>query len=598
MFDQIAIIGIIISVLILFLWGKWRYDIVALMALGACSLFGLVPIDQIFSGFGHPATVTVAIVLILSYGLTKSGVVEKIAKAIEPISSIPSLHIAALIFIAAFLSMFMNNVGALALLMPVAIQSTLKAGRSPATVLMPLSFGSILGGLVTLIGTPPNIIISSYREEITGEPFRMFDFAPAGGIITLAGLLFLVLIGWRLVKVRKTNSGKDGLFDIADYLFEVKITKKSYLTGMMDSELEKILHKNNINLVSLINKRQKYTIVPKSYKFNVGDVLLLESSQKDIDKFASQYHLSLLSADNARDEILHSKETVTMEVVVSPDSKIDGRTVENIRFKSHLGINLLAVSRQGMSYSQRLRKFRFKTGDVILIHGEEEAVESAVTKIGCYPLAKRQLGFGKRKLAIPAILIFITSIFLGVTGLVPIQIALGMGVIAMAVSNIIPVRELYNGVDWPVIVLLGAMIPVGSALESSGATRIISGSLLDIAYGYSPALILALVLVITMTLSDILNNATTAILMAPIAKNIALGLGASIDPFLMAVAIGASCAFLTPIGHQNNALVLGPGGYHFSDYWRVGLWLEILIVLIAVPTIMYVWPLYSYNFNY
>ena len=350
--------------------------------------------------------------------------------------------------------------------------------------------------------------------------------------------------------------------------------------------------------MEVFNKRQKYTIVPKSYKFNVGDVLLLESSQKDIDKFASQYHLSLLSADNARDEILHSKETVTMEVVVSPDSKIDGRTVENIRFKSHLGINLLAVSRQGMSYSQRLRKFRFKTGDVILIHGEEEAVESAVTKIGCYPLAKRQLGFGKRKLAIPAILIFITSIFLGVTGLVPIQIALGMGVIAMAVSNIIPVRELYNGVDWPVIVLLGAMIPVGSALESSGATRIISGSLLDIAYGYSPALILALVLVITMTLSDILNNATTAILMAPIAKNIALGLGASIDPFLMAVAIGASCAFLTPIGHQNNALVLGPGGYHFSDYWRVGLWLEILIVLIAVPTIMYVWPLYSYNFNY
>ncbi len=547
MFDQIAITIIIISVLFLFIWGRWRYDIVALMALGACALCGLVPVDDIFSGFGHPATITVAIVLILSYGLTKSGVIERIAKIIDPISSIPSLHIAALIFIAAFLSMFMNNVGALALLMPVAIQSTLKAGRSPATVLMPLSFGSILGGLVTLIGTPPNIIIASYREEIIGESFDMFDFAPAGGMITLAGLLFLVFIGWRLVKVRKSSSKEEGLFDIADYLFEVKITKKSYLVGMMDGELEKILHKNNINLISLINKRQKYTIVPKSYKFNEGDILVLESSQKDIDKFASQYNLSLLSAENARDAILHSKDTITMEVVVSPDSKVDGRTVENIRFKSHLGVNLLAVSRQGMSYSQRLRKFRFKTGDVILIHGEEDSVEQAVSKIGCYPLAKRQLGFGKRKLAIPAVFIFIASLALGVSEIIPIQVALGMGVVAMALANIIPVRELYNGVDWPVIVLLGAMIPVGSALESSGATRVISNFLLDISYGYSPAFMIAAILIITMTLSDILNNATTAILMAPIAKNIALGIGASIDPFLMAVAIGASCAFLTQL---------------------------------------------------
>ena len=593
MFDQVAILTIIITTLFLFIWGKLRYDIVALIALGSCALLGLIPSDQVFSGFGHPATITVAIVLILSYGLTRSGVIEKVAKIIDPISSVPSLHITALIFIAAFLSMFMNNVGALALLMPVAIQSTLKAGRSPATVLMPLSFGSILGGLVTLIGTPPNIIISSYRQEVSGESFKMFDFAPVGGLVALVGILFLVLIGWRLVKVRKSNSGNDSLFDISDYLFEVKIPQDSYLVGMLDIELEKILQKNNINLISLISKKKKYTIVPPKYKFVAGDLLLIESSQSDIDKFVSKYGLSLLSADNARDEILHSKDTITMEVVVSPDSKVYGRTVEQVKFKSYLGVNLLAVSRQGMSYSQRLRKFKFKTGDVILIHGEEDAVEEAISKIGCYPLAKRQLGFGKRKLALPAISIFIFSLALGVTGLLPIQIALGMGVIAMALKNIIPTRELYNGVDWPVIVLLGAMIPVGSALESTGTTQLIADSLLHIAQGYSPIFILAAILIITMTLSDILNNAATAILMAPIAKNIAIGLGANIDPFLIAVALGASCAFLTPIGHQNNALVLGPGGYHFSDYWRVGLWLEILIVIVSVPIIAYVWPLYT-----
>jgi di/tricarboxylate transporter len=360
--------------------------------------------------------------------------------------------------------------------------------------------------------------------------------------------------------------------------------------GSSIRELEGSLNEYNINLVSLIHKKQKYSVAPKKHKLVSNDLLLLEGSQEDIDKLVSKHAMHLVGADSAREAILHSADTVVMEVVVPPNSRMEGRSVEQIRFKHYLGINLLAVSRQGRPFRGRLRRFTFKGGDVLLLHGEKEDVEEAITKLSCYPLAERKLDFGKRKFAIPALLIFITAIALAAFDILPIPVTLGCAVVAMVIGNIIPVRELYDGVDWPVVVLLGAMIPIGEALENTGATKLLADNLLLLSGGASLVVLLALVLVITMTLSDILNNAATAILMAPIAKNISEAVGVGPDPFLMAVAIGASCAFLTPIGHQNNALVLGPGGYQFGDYWRMGLPLEVLIVLVAIPMILIVWP--------
>ncbi len=589
--SQLAIIVILSAVLILFVWGKWRYDVVAMMALFASVIAGVVPADRVFEGFGHPATLTVAIVLILSYGLTKSGAVEGVTSLVEPLSDRPSLHIAALIFIAAFLSMFMNNVGALALLMPVAIHSTVSAGRSPSTVLMPLSFGSILGGLVTLIGTPPNIIIASYRAQVAGTPYNMFDFAPVGGAIAAAGILFMAIIGWRLVPVRRTNAGTS-LFEIDSYFFEVKVAKDSAVVGKTVKELEDMIHGFDITLAGLTHKKQYYPVPPKRHLLAASDVCVLEGSQEDIDKFVSEHKVVLLNVDNAK-QALQRKDTITMEVVVAPGSAIEGKTVQKIRFRANYGLNLLAVSHEGKSKQGRLRHVQVSAGDVLLIHGEKDDIEEAITKMGCFPLARRGIDFGKRKHGFTALGIFAFAIALAGFGVLPIQISLGGAVVAMAIMNIIPVRELYDGVDWPVIVLLGAMIPVGGALESTGATQLIAKGLLSVAGDAHMVVILVAVLVITMTLSDILNNAATAILMAPIAKTIAQTSGVSPDPFLMAVAVGASCAFLTPIGHQNNALVMGPGGYKFGDYWRVGLPLEVIIVAVAVPIILIVWPLHT-----
>jgi len=588
-FEQTAILAIMGMVLVLFIWGKFRYDLVALLALFGAAICGLIPNDEVFSGFGHPATITVAIVLILSYGLTKSGAVEGITSLIEPIAKIPSLHIAALIFIAAFLSMFMNNVGALALLMPVAISSTLKAERVPATVLMPLSFGSILGGLVTLIGTPPNIIIASYRKEVTGEAFTMFDFAPVGGAVAFAGILFITFIGWRFVAVRKTSAGQD-LFDIEGYIFKIKISKDSKFLNKQAGEVNKILKEYNVRLLSLMHKQQRYPLVPKEHKFLASDLILVEGSHEDIDRAVSDFKLKLIGADDIRKEVENSKNTKVLEAVVTPGSYLEGRLASNVKFKQSYDVNLLAISRSGKSYKSWLKDFRFQSGDVVLLHGDGEEVDDAITKLNCFPLAKRDLDFGKRKYAIPALLIFIAAILVAVTGLTTLQVALGGAVIIYALFNIVPIKEFYNGVDWPVIVLLGAMIPVGNALESTGSTKLLADLLLDLSGGASLVVVLTLILVITMTLSDILNNAATAILMAPIAKNIAETSGVSADPFLMAVAVGASCAFLTPIGHQNNALVLGPGGYRFGDYWKIGLPLEIIIVAVSIPMILLIWP--------
>lgn len=554
------------------------------------TIFRLVPEAELFSGFGNPATITVVMVLIVSFCLTKSGAVGFIADAIEPISGIPYLHIAVLMFLAAFLSMFINNVGALALLMPIAIQSTTKAGRPPATVLMPLSFGSILGGLVTLIGTPPNILIANYRQQMTGETFSMFDFAPVGGGIAVCGIFFMLFIGWKLVKVRKQTAGLE-LFDVEKCLFELKVAEDSSFVDRRAGELKDSLAEKKLALLSMVHRREKLPLVYTRQMISANDLLMVQGSHDDIEEFANAHKLLMVSAENAQQAILHDEDSQAAEVVVTPGSPIVGRTPSQIRFNRKYSVNLLAASRSGTPHRDRLRDFEFEVGDVLLLHGSEDDIQDAIIKLNCYPLASRVLGLGKDKKAIPAPLVFILAMTTAALGFTSIQLALGMATVAMVLLNVVPVREFYDGVDWAVVVLLGAMIPLGTALETTGTTTLLVNGILAVAGDLSPVFLIAMILIITMSVSDILNNAATAILMAPIVFNIALSLDLNPDAFLMAVAVVASCAFLTPIGHQNNALIMGPGGYKFGDYWRMGLPLEIIIVVVALHLLLLVWPL-------
>ena len=594
--DQITIFLILGALLAVLISGRWRYDVAAFAALMASVASGVVPATEAFSGFGHPATVTVAAVLIMSRALTGSGATDWIARAVATLSARPTTHVGALASVAAGLSAFMNNVGTLGLLMPVALQSAARAKRAAAVLLMPLSFGSILGGLITLIGTPPNIIIAAYRGEVTGEPFRMFDFAPVGAVTALAGVAFVAFIGWRLVPAgKRAGTTVEDIMAIDDYLAEVRIPDDSDLVGQSLADLEGKTDDIDAQVLGLVRDGHRFIASPRRRRLKAGDLLAIEAGPKELDRFVAALGLELTDASGRAEGpdaggVLGSKAEL-MEAVVAPRSRLEGRTTQALRLPRRFGVHLLGVSRQGKPHRGRLRSFRFRVGDVLLLHGEPDHLPDAVSRLGCLPLAERAIPFGRRGHAGPQIAIFAAAIALASFGVLPIPIALGLAVTVMVASNLIAVRDLYEGVDWPVIVLLGALIPVGGALQSSGATDLIATAILMATAGLPPAAVLLLVMVVTMTLSDVLNNAATAVVMAPIGVGLAERLGTATDPFLMAVAVGASCAFLTPIGHQNNALVMGPGGYAFGDYWRMGLPLEVLIVAVSVPMILIVWPL-------
>ncbi|MFQ6016677.1 MAG: SLC13 family permease [Kiloniellaceae bacterium] len=590
--DQFTVFAILGALFVLLAWGRWRFDVVAFLALLVAVVAGVVPTGGAFAGFGHPATVTVAAVLILSRALTVSGATDWIAKAVDPAAGRPSTHIGTLSGLGAVMSSFMNNVGTLGLLMPVALQSAAKAKRSAATILMPLSFGSILGGLVTLIGTPPNIIVATYRGEVTGDAFGMFDFTPVGLSVALAGVAFIARIGWRRVpQAAPSRATAVELFDIDNYVTEAKVPKQSAAIGKTLREVEELTKEIDALVVELIRGKRHYRAAAGAEPLQAGDVLVIEAGPEEIDKFISALGLELVGSRGDRASPLASEDGALIEAVVTPRSRLEGRTVQSQRLLSHHGFTLLAVARQGTPYRGRLKTFRFRVGDVLLLHGETERIPEAIAAFGCLPLAERGLSLGQRGRAPVLIAIFAAAIAVATLDLLPIQIALGLAVIAMVLTNLLPLRELYEGVDWPVIILLGSLIPVGGALEATGATGVLAGAILELTAGGSAVLVLALLMIVTMTLSDILNNAATAVVMAPIGLGIAERLGADPDAFLMAVAVGASCAFLTPIGHQNNALIMGPGGYRFGDYWRLGLPLEALIVAVSLPIILIVWPL-------
>ncbi len=591
-YDQIVVFAILGGLLVSFVWGFWRYDLVAFAGLLAAVALGVVPVDEAFLGFGHPAVITVAAVLIVSRGLANSGAIDRLVNTVAPAAGNTTTHVLALAGLAAVLSAFMNNVGALALLLPVALQSASAAGRSPATVLMPLSFGSILGGLMTLIGTPPNIIVATYRQGVTGESFGMFDFTPVGSVVAVLGIAFLALVGWRLIpRERSARKAPEDLFEIAGYVTEARVPKDCKAVGMGVREIEKTVGEDEFAVIGLVRGKRRIFAAARRETVEAGDVLIVEAEPDGIDKLVASLGVELVGGDAFESSGLRSDDVSLMEAVVTAKSRMVGRSARSLRLRSRHEVNLVAISRQGRPLHDRLMAIPFRGGDVVLLQGDTEALPDVVAALGCLPLARRGLQLGKRGHAGLAVGIFATAIGAAAIGLVPLLLALALAVTAIVALNIVPVREAYDAVDWPVIVLLGALIPVGGALESTGATGLIAAAILNIASGASPVTILVLLIVVTMTLSDIMNNAATAVVMAPVAYGLAQQLGVNPDAFLMGVAVGASCAFLTPIGHQNNMLVMGPGGYRFGDYWRMGLPLEVLIVAVATPLILWTWPL-------
>ncbi|WP_454288777.1 SLC13 family permease [Rhizobium arsenicireducens] len=617
-YPQMLVFAILAATMALFLWGRFRHDIVALMALMACVVAGLIPAADAFAGFGHPAVITVACVLVLSQGLQNTGAVDRLARAVLPRETGRLASMAALMGLGALLSGFMNNVGAMALLMPIAVQLSKRLGLAPGQALMPLAFGTILGGMTTLIGTPPNLIVSDFREEAGLGHFAMFDFAPVGVAVALVGVAFVAAIGWRLVPARK--SAANGGFETGSYLTEVRVPEASKAAGLTLRAFEREIEDSGAQVVGLVRNEVRMIAPHGGRRIRAGDILVLEADVDALAEALSVFGIKLeeqVSSSEEKDKKegtpakepsqaartdggregkaeespKRDEDIVLRELAVLPGSTIVGRSASDLRLRTRYGLNLLAVSHEGHPPKARLRTLKLNSGDLLLMEGPAEVMTDFISDTGCVPLGERELRIPDKRMAIIAGAIMLGSVGIVTLGLLPAPVAFTLGVIVSMLLRTVPPRQVYTAIDWPVIVLLAALIPVAGAMQVTGAADVLARFLVETVAQGNAVAALAVVLVTTMFLSDVMNNAATAAVLCPIAIGIAGALGVNPDSFLMAVAIGASCAFLTPIGHQNNTLILGPGGFGFGDYWKLGLPLEVLVAAVSIPLLLIVWPL-------
>ena len=588
MVEQVIVFATIAMALALFAWGRIRYDAVALLALLVVTLTGVVPAERAFLGFGHPAVITVAAVLVISRCLISAGLIDIITRLLAGVGETRSRQIPTLTGVVTAISSLMNNIGSLAMLMPVALRLARQSRYSPSLILMPLAFGSLLGGLVTMIGTPPNILIATYRAQLWGEPFGMFDFTPVGLGVALAGFAFIALIGWRLVPERRGQLSREALFEIKAYTTELRVPKTSPLVGLHLRDLH-LTPDVDVTIAGLVRAGRFRPVFSSLEVLREGDVLVVEADPHALKGFVDETRLELAGSKKLGEEALGSDEVSLAEAVVTPNSRMVGRTVKEVNLRRRYGINLLAVARHGQRLKRRLDKVRFQAGDVLLLQGMSGSMPETLRTLDVLPLAERELRLGQPRKVALGLTLFGAAIAASAAGVLPVQVAFVAAALAMVLTGLLSPRQAYEGIDWSIIVLLGAFIPVGEALETTGGAHLLASGLLYLAGEMAISGALALLLAATMLLSNIINNAAAALLMAPIGVGMAAGLEVSSDAFLMAVAIGASCAFLTPIGHQSNTLVLGPGGYRFADYWRLGLPLSLLVALVAVPLLMLVW---------
>jgi di/tricarboxylate transporter len=612
--DQILLFALFAGVLGMLLWGRFRHDLVAAVGLLCGVILGLVPEESAFSGFSNPAVMIVALVLIASRAFENSGALGLLAKIAASDKRPVGAHIAIIGGLAAALSAVINNVAALAMLMPIDVQAARKAGRPPGQTLMPLAFATILGGMVTLIGTPPNIIASAIREQQLGAPYSMFDFTPVGAVVAVCGVLFVALVGWRLVPHRQDRPAE---LDPASFVAELQVPEDSKFAGRVGVELNDKAEEADVLLVGLIRDGKSHRRSIRARTIRAGDLVVVEGSTEAIAAFIKATNLQKAEQDEANEADSGEKdqsssagkttdgdaegnedegEPVTrgpeiIEAVVRSDSYLVGRSAASISMRPRLGITLLGIARAGSISREQISERVIAAGDELLITGRAAGSPEILDQLGLIAVNRVSVaGFNPQNAAL-AVGLFAGAIAVATAGYLSFTVAIAIAVAAYGAFGLVPAREFYSQIEWSVVVMLACLLPLGVAFEQVGGTALIANSIAELTQGHSPVVALVAIMIVTMTLSDVLNNVATMVITGPIAIDLAQRLGVNPDTFLMGVAITASCAFLTPIGHKNNTLIMGPGGFSFSDYWPMGLPLELIVLAVSVPMLLLVWPL-------
>ncbi len=604
-FDQGLVYAIIAATLVLLTLQFWRYDLVALIGMLLLVLSGTISVDQAFEGFGHPAVVTIAAVLVVSRGLQHTGVTELIAKWTLKAGNRLAPQLVVLCGMVVISSAFMNNIAALAILIPVAVRMARRTGHPTSLYLLPMAFSSHFGGLITLIGTPTNLIVSSLRYDYTGVRFGMFEFAPVGLAISIIGVAFIAVLGWKFIPRERQGLSVEDI-SMADYIAEMTVPESSPLAGITLRNLGSVTEAD-IWITSILRDKKRIASPSSSSTIRAGDHLLVRSEASGIEEFVKETGVEITGSKKidkenagAEEETLSgwerfkasiaSEDIETVEAIVSPGSKTIGKTARELNLRNRYGVNLLGISREDEHLKTSLGRTSLKPNDILLLQAYHEDVPEIMDQLSWLKLAERDIDLQPKNLIV-GLAIFISAILLASFDLLSVPVAMTSAAVAMVLGGVLSIRDAYLHIEWPIVVLLGAMLSLGTALENTGGDQLIANQILTASEFLSPVAILVLILFITMMLSDIVNNAAAVVLMASISVSVARGLGVNTDPFLVAVAIGGACAFLTPIGHEANVLVFEVGGYKFSDYWRLGLPLEILITAITVPILLWLWPL-------
>ena len=589
-FVQFAAFGLVVAMLLLFMWGKLRYDLVAMLILLAGATLGVVNPKHAFEGFSNPVIIIIASVLIVSKAISASGVLNGMMTTLLSRVSSTSGQVGMLTAFVTFLSAFIKNVGTLGIFMPVAMDTARRAGRSPSIYLMPLAFGSLIGGTITKIGTSPNLLISEVRvQNGASEPFALFDFLYVGLPLSCAAILFL-MIGWRLVPQR-ISAAKPGGENTAHYTTELKILEDSPLIGKDVSEVE-ALAEGDLIVTSIIRDNGHEYFPSRSWMLYKNDVIVVRADPKAAAKIVDKGKLQIVGADELDAPEGGHPELEIVEAVVIEDSPLVGNSPSAMRLRRRYDVNLLAISRSGTQIATRIGSHLFRPGDVIVFQGWSERLPAALQELGCLPLADRGLsGLGRQRQGLVSLAILAIAMVLISTKIVPVDVGFFGAAVLILLFRQLSLKEAYEAIEWPVIVMLGCLIPVGEGLKETGATDVVAQVLSTWATNMPGIYALGMMLVASMVLTPFLHHAAAVLVLGPVAAVLAKNLGYNVDPFLMAVALGCACDFLTPIGHQNNLLVMGPGGYRFFDYWRLGLPLSIIIAVGGTLLISFFWPL-------
>ena len=586
---QILSVLLVAGMMAAFLWGRLRYDIVAMLALLAGVGLGVVPAAEAFKGFSDDIVIIVGSALVLSAAVARSRIIERLFSKLGPRLSSTQLEVPLLVFAVAIMSAIIKNIGALAMMLPIAYQLARKDGKSPSVFLMPMAFASLLGGIVTLVGTSPNVIVSRVRQELGGEPFRMFDFAPVGIVVALAGCAFLSL-GYRLLpRNRRGAVSLEQAIDIKDYLTEARLGEKSPLAGKTVADLKAI--GGGAEIVTILRNERRVQAPLPDAGLRAGDILLLRGDASVLERVVAEGRLDLIGKDRPTEKQDALDPDRIAEAIIGPDSTLIGQSAGDLALHSRFGVNMIAISRSGERFTQRLRDIRLRAGDIVVIQGDEKLLPEKLPEMGLLPLADRLVPLGSTRRVVLTMTITLAAIVALAAGLAPVPLVFFAAAVLLIALRCLPLREAYQSIDAPILLMLAALIPVSDSLRTTGTTDLFASWLAMIGGGLPGWAAVALMLVAAMAVTPFLNNAATVLVMAPIGAGFARNLGYDPDAFLMAVAIGAACDFLTPIGHQCNTLVMGPGGYRFSDYARLGAPLSLIVILLAVPMILLVWPL-------